>query len=353
MNVRRELSRREPSLRNLMLREWQTRGPGVASRDNLCMTSVSSGPPWAGGRYRARRPVVTLLLVLGSVATLLGSFAWWLDRQALSPSGWQRTSSQLIASPRIRRGVATFAVSELFAQTHVASTLRAALGPAVAEPALQALQSLGRQLATSILATRSAAVVWNTANRQAHRELLAILDHGGQHGEVALNLTPLLLDLVRALQRSAPLQGLPATSRSQLFALGSPRAGALPILSAEQVDKARTAVNVLRGLSVALAIAAIALLGGAVGLAGGWRAGALAWAGICLIAAAALIFAARLVVAPALAGALVSSSAYRPAARAAWSISTTELRATAVSILAVGGALLLVGLVARATRRRA
>jgi hypothetical protein len=296
-----------------------------------------------------------LLLVLGSIATFAGSFAWWLDRQALSPSGWQTTSSQLIGDRHVRSAVGTFAVDELFRQTGASRLLHSALPSAAADALDGRLRALGRQLAFEILSSRQARAVWNAANRQAHRDLLRILDTGGRRGEIALNLTPLLRQLVRALDDSAPLQQFPASDREQLFALSGSAPGQLPILSARQVDHARAAVNLLRGLSIGLAIAAVVFLAGAVALAHGWRARALMLVGVCLILVGVVVFAVRSVLAPALADALVSSSTYRPAARAAWAISTTELRTTAIAIAAIGAAGILLGAGARgatATARR-
>jgi hypothetical protein len=294
------------------------------------------------GRRRPRRGLVVVLLVLGSTAALGGSFALWLDRQALSPSGWQTTSSQLIANPRIRQGVGTFAVSELFARTNVAAALHSALPPAIADPALRTLRSLGLRLAAGILATRQARSTWNAANRQAHRDLLGILDHGGRRGEVALNLTPLLADLIRALDASAPVKAIPGSG--QLFSLGSSQAGSIPILRADQVEKARTLVNAIRGLSVALLVAAAVLLLAAVGSARGWRSIAVRRVGYCLLVVGAAVLVARALFAPALADALVSGSTYRAAADATWTIATTELRDTAIIILVCGAFLILAGL---------
>ncbi len=314
------------------------------------MASGASRRDRAGGRRRPRRSLVTVLLVLASVAALVGSFAVWLDRQALSPAGWQTTSSQLIASPQVRRGVGTFAVSELFAQTHVAGTLRSALPAAVAEPILRTLRSLGLRLAAGILASRPARDVWNAANRQAHRDLLAILDRGGHRGEVSLDLSSLFADLIRALERSAPVRAVPGGG--QLFTQVSPHAGQLPILSADQVGKARAAVNAVRGLSVVLTLAAIVLFAVAVASARGWRTVALRRAGYCLLAVGAIVLVARRVLAPALADALVSAPAYRQAADATWTISTTELRNVAVAILAGGGVLVIAGLATGALSSR-
>jgi hypothetical protein len=306
----------------------------------------------ADGRRRSRRALVTLLLVLGSATALAGCFALWLDRQALSPSGWQTTSSQLIANPQIRRTLGTFAVDELLRQTNAAKELRALLPAAIADPLLDRLRSLGLRLAGGILATRPARVVWNAANRQAHRDLLRILERGGTRGEVTLNLEPLLADLVRALHADPLVQALPGGGK-QLFALGSPNAAAIPILSAHQVDKARAVVNAIRGLSILLTAAAVGLFGVAVAIARGWRVAAVRRVGICLTLVGALVLVLRAVIAPQLANALVADATYRPAARAAWTISTTELRDMAIGMIVVGALLLAVGLAGGAAGRRA
>lgn len=324
---------------------------GRGARDNPCMASGANTRDRAGGRRRPRRGLVTVLLVLGSAAALAGSFALWLDRQALSPSGWQTTSSQLIASPQIRRTLGTFAVDELLRQTNAAEQLHALLPASVADPLLDRLRALGLRLAAGILTARPARVVWNAANRQAHRDLLRILERGGTRGEVTLNLEPLLVELVRALHADPLVQALPGGGK-QLFTLGSPGAGAIPILSADQVDKARAVVNAIRGLSILLTAAAFGLFGVAVTIARGWRAAAVRRVGICLTLVGTLVLVLRAVIAPQLADALVASSTYRPAARAAWTISTTELRDLAIGMIVVGGLLFAAGLAGGAAGRR-
>jgi hypothetical protein len=301
-------------------------------------------------RPRRRRGLVTLLLVAGIIAALGCSVAVWLNRQAISNQGWAQTSPHLLADAHIRAAVGTFAVDELFQRTHVASALHSLLPAGLADAALSRLRSLGRHLAAGILASRPARAVWNTANRQAHRQLLEILDHGGRGREVSLDLTPLLSDLVRALENSAPVKAIP--SSGQLFTLGSPHTGQIPLLTSDQVEQARGAVNAVRGASIVLALAAIALFAAAVAAAGGWRSVALACVGWCLIAVGALVLVARFVLAPLLADGLAASSTYRPAVKATWTIATTELRTGAVATLIGGGILLIVGLTSRALTAR-
>lgn len=295
-------------------------------------------------RHRAR-PLVALLLILGSAAAFVGSFAVWLDRQALSDAGWTRTSSDLIANRTIRSAIADDAVQELLAAARVPQTLRSVLPDPVAAQALETLRGLGRRLASGILASRTARAVWRTANRQAHRELMAILDRRHHtNARVSLNLTPLLGDLVTALDASAPVRALPGGGQ-RLLHVGSPRAGELPVLRADQVRPARAAVNAVQGLSVALPLAAVVLFAMAVAIAGGWRSIATRRAGYCLLAVGAVVLVARRLLAPALADALVASSADRRAADAAWMISTSELRDVAVAILIAGAVCVALGMV--------
>lgn len=287
------------------------------------------------------------------MAAFAGSGAVWLDRQALSDAGWARTSSHLIANRQIRDAVGGYAVRELFTAAHVPGTVRSLLPEPIAAQALTTLRGRGRGLAASILASAPARTVWVTANHQAHHELMAILDRpAAGDARVSLNLTPLLGDLVKALYASAPVQALPGGQ--QLFDVGSASAGELPVLRGDQVRRARAVVNAVRGLSVVLSVAAAALLAAAVAVAAGWRRVVLRRAGYCLIAVGALVLALRWLGGLVLADTLVAASAasVRPAARAAWTIATSDLRDTAVAVLIAGAVCVGLGVLSRAGSRR-
>lgn len=289
------------------------------------------------------------------MAAFAGSFAVWLDRQALSDAGWARTSSHLIANQQIRDALGDYAVRELLTAAHVPGTVRSLLPEPIAAQVLTTLRGLGRRLAASILASAPARTVWGRANRQAHHELMAILDRrAAGNVRVSLNLTPLLGDLVKALYASAPVQALP--DGQQLFDVGSAGAGELPVLRGDQVRRVRAVVNAVRGLSVVLSVAAAALFAAAVAVAAGWRRVVLRRAGYCLIAVGALVLVLRWLGGPALADTLVaaSSASTQAAVRAAWTIATSELRDTAVAVLLAGAVCVGLGLLWSAgTRRRA
>jgi hypothetical protein len=311
------------------------------------MPPVSSRPAKGRPRPRRRGGLVALLLIAASVAAFAGSYAIWLNRQALSADGWARTSPHLIANAPIRTAIGAFAVQELFRLTHAETALRSVLPQPQVGPTSRRLRALGRRLAAGILRSRSSRGVWQTANRQANRQLRAILNHHSR-ATVSLDLDPLFQRLVRALEASSQVRALPGADR--LFAI-APGAGRLPVLPAGDVNRARATVNAVRGLSIILTIAAIALFAAAVAAAGGWRPGAVACVGWCVAVVGGLILLSRALVAPALADALVpasSPSTVRPAARAAWLISTSDLRSTAVATVIAGGVLVIAGLAARA-----
>jgi hypothetical protein len=306
--------------------------PRDRSADNLWMAVLSPGGRGLGA----------LLLVFGLLCSLVGSVGWWLNHEILSPSGWRSTSPALLADGDVRGAVGRFAVDELFGKTDVEKTLDSLLPTPTAGRLLSQLRARGLDLAGEILTSPRARAVWETANAQAHHELLSILDHG-RSGNVALDLTPLLRELTRELLDSVPASLVPTAERHQLFGLSGSHPGNLPIFGARQVRQARPAVQTLRGLTLALGTAAVALFCAAILAAREWRARALVGVGACLIAAGALLFLTRELLVPVLAHGLVHNNTFRSGVQAAWLISTTELRTTGMWLSILGVAAVLLG----------
>lgn len=311
------------------------------------MRNMSSRPRRAWANPRRHRPLVALLLVLGALAALGASGAVWIDRQALDTANWADTSSRLIVNPRIRRAVAGYAVRSAFSAAGIDRALRQALPAPLATAAEARVRGLAQRVAARLLAGGAARRAWRMANRQAQRQLLAILARRGRPGEaVTLNLAPLLHDLLRAVAGNAIVQALPGGGR--LLGAVPAGSGRLVVLRGDQVRRARGAVDAVRALAVALPVAAVVLLTLAVAAARGWRRIALRRAGYGLIAVGVIVVAARALLAGPLADALVSSGTDRAAARAAWMIATAELRDTAVIVGACGVAAVAVGWLASA-----
>jgi hypothetical protein len=293
-------------------------------------------------RPRGHGGLMTLFLLLALLLTLGAAVAIWLDRQALSNRGWTDTSADLLESPQIRTAVAEQIVAQLFAQGNVNRELSSALGP-LAGPAEHQLHSLGTRLAVATLATKPVRHAWRVANSQAHRQLVADIEHNRDR-DVYLELTPIVNQVLDAWRASHTIQSLPSVVR-QLLDIKVGDAGRVRVLRADQVRRVRVAVNTIRNLVLVLSLLAAICLVLAVTVATGQRLRAIAYVGVCLAICGGILLAVRALIAPALADSLVPASepANRAAVRAAWLLGTTQLRTEAIIALVVGGVLLIGG----------
>lgn len=310
---------------------------------------MSSGSRQARLR-RHHRGAVAAALSVATLVTLIGSRAVWIDRQVVDPEQWSQTSDRLLANRQVRVAIGSYAVDQLFVKAKLDGFLRDVLPGPLVGPTDAQLRQLGRGLAAGILGSRVARVIWDEATRHSQAQLLAILSRSGSATRpaepVTLNLEPLLTDLVQALLGNDVVRALPGAGRP-IFATGSVSGGQLVILRADQVRKWRGIVEAVRGLSVVLPLAAIALSAAAVALARGWRRLALARVGLCLAGVGVVLLVGRRLLAAVVANSLVSASSARRAVRAAWMISTTELRGAAEAALILGIVVLAITLVMR------
>jgi hypothetical protein len=296
----------------------------------------------ATDRPRRHGALMTVLLVLALVLTLGAAVAIWLDRQALSNRGWTDTSADLLKNPQIRTAVADELVVQLFARANVDHELSSALGP-LAPAAEHQLRSLATRLAVTTLQTKPVQRAWRVANSQAHRQLVADIEHH-RDVDVYLQLTPIVNRLLDALRASQPIQALPSVVRD-LLSVQVGEAGKIRILRADQVRTVRVAVNAIRNLVLVLSLLAGICFVLAIAVATGQRLRAVAYVGVCLAICGGLLLAARALIGPALADQLVPASApaNRAAVRATWLIGSSQLRTAAIIALIAGGVLLIGG----------
>ena len=195
-------------------------------------------------RRRSRRGLVTLLLVAGTIAALGCSVA-----AVAEPSGGEQPAA---GRRRARTCSPTATSARPSAPSPSTSCSRRRMWrarctrccpPRLADPALSRLRSLGRHL----------------AGRDPGQPAGASgVEHGQPPGppsaagdprprrraarEVSLDLTPLLTDLIRALEASAPVKAIPGSEHSAVH-VAHRHAGQIPLLTADQVEQARGAVN--------------------------------------------------------------------------------------------------------------
>ena len=292
-------------------------------------------------RPRRHGVLMTVLLVFALLLTLGAATAIWLDRQALSNRGWTDTSSGLIENQRIRAAVADKIVDQLFRRGNVDHQLSSALGP-LAGPTESQLRSLGTRLAVITLETKPVENAWRVANSQAHRQLVADIEHNRDQG-VYLQLTPIVNQVLDAWRASKQIQALPSVVR-QLLDIRVGNAGRIRILRANQVRPVRLAVNAIRNLVLVLSLLAGICFVLAILVATGRRLRAIAYVGVYLTVCGGLLLAARALIGPVLADSLVPASApaNRAAVRATWQVGSTQLQSAAI-IARIAGGILLIG----------
>lgn len=287
---------------------------------------------------RRHRVLVSTLLVAGTLVAFLTVFSVWVNRQALNTDNWTNTSTKLLENKQIDEQLATFMVSQLYANVDVEAELAKALPPqakALAGPAAGGLRQLAQQVAERALAAPRFQALWAEANRVAHETLLKILDGGGSfastgEGEVTLHLGTLVSEVGKQA-------GLP----SALLEKVPPEAGNLTVLRSEQISTAQKVAKVVRRLPVVLFVLLALLWGGAIYLARDRRRQALRSVGFGFAVAGILALLFRAVAGDAITGSLASTAAVEPAAEAAWEIATSLLVTVAWSAIAFGVLLVL------------
>jgi hypothetical protein len=293
--------------------------------------------------HRSHRAPANLLLLVATLATIAAAGARFLDTQVLRPQPWAQTSGRLIADPAVRRAVSAFAVRHALAG--VDARLSHVLPVPVATVAEGELRRAAGGASDSVLSSGGGRRAWRDANREAVSGLVAAVDHPRPGETVSLQLAPLLDDIVSGVAQDPVVRAIPGSS-SVLSAV-PPAAGRLVILTPAQVRAARIGVRVVRILSWALPLGALALFGLAIALARGWRAVALSRIGYSLLIAGGVLLGLRAGLRFPLASAVGHSGADRAAVRAAWLIATVTLRSEAIGLLVAGAVLAVVSWLAR------
>lgn len=271
----------------------------------------------SGPRPRSERRggqlLAPLLLTIGSVVTALAILAGWAQWQLLDSGAWRSTSGDLLEREEIRERVADYLVREV----RVAS---GSSGTPEVEGRLEI--AVARELGSA----RSKRA-WRAATTEAHRELVRLIeDDRATRGDIVV------LDL-RSLTRSV--------AREIAVPLGPepPGVGQVTIVAGDQVRGAREGADALQRTAALLLIAAPLILLLGMLAARGWRARAVAGAGVAVAAAGAFVLLARALVGAHVVEVLTSARTDRDAAAAAWSAGTSQLAWIATAAI-VGGLLL-------------
>jgi hypothetical protein len=294
-----------------------------------------------------RRTLCFVLIGIASVLAFVAVFALWANRQLLDTENWTDTSSELLENDAIRGQTALFLVDQLYANVDVQARLAEALPPRVkplAGPAAGGLKDLAVRGADTLLARPRPQAAWEEANRRAHKRLMDIVEGGGD--VVSTEGGAVTLDLKALLGQTADRVGVGGRAEERI----PEDAAQITIMQSDQLGLAQDVVRVMRAAAPILVGLALALYALAIGLAAGWRRKALRAAGFGLLLAGAAALVTRKFAGDEVVGALATTEAVRPAAEAAWSISTSLLVEAASAAIAYGAVMVAAAWLAGPTR---
>lgn len=288
---------------------------------------MTAATPGRGGHPRW----VAVLLVLGTIFTLLATFSIWANRQALNTDNWVSTSSRILADKQVDERLSDY-LAEQFTGDELKAKLEEKLperlqplGAAIAT----GLHQLAPQIAERALQSPKVQALWADANRVAHERLLEVLNGGGstvstENGEVTLDLGHLVEDVGKEIGVGGGIaERLP------------PDAGRLVILKSNQLSAAQKGAHLVRELPIVLTALALLCFVGAVWLSGRRRR-ALRTVGLCFVFVGVLVLLLRTVGGNVLVGAVVANPSAKPAVHAVWGIGTSLLKTIATSTIAFG-----------------
>jgi hypothetical protein len=287
---------------------------------------------------RTHPTAVWILVVVGAVLIAVASLAVWARTAALDTNRWTDQSGQLLESQNVRTALATNIVDQIFADGSVAVRLHDQLPPnlkPLAAPIASGLQQGAYRVVAVALTRPRVQALWRTANRQAHQELVAVME--GRSKQVKLQGDEVVLDLGALVGTMALRLGLPAAAADRIEARAKP----VVLVKAKQLSLAQHLYRALKWASFVLGLLGFALWGFAIYLAHGRRRLIVRRISTSLVVVGVALLALRSIVGNSAIDSLVASQTLRPAAHDGWEIFTASLR----DIAWIGVALGVAGLV--------
>lgn len=267
-----------------------------------------------------------LLTVLAALALPAAVLAVWVGGVVGDTDRWVATVSPLADEPAVQREVE----DRLVRQTTRA--VDEGLGAAVAA----ALEPVLRPAARTVVEGPAFPRAWEAAHRDAHGDLLAILEDrpdAPRDGRISVGLDGVVRPVVEQLAADAPLPIDPGALPSV--------PGSFAIAEVADVDAARTAYVVLDRLRVVLPLVWLALAGLAL-LVG--RARALRGLGVGALAGAVVVLGVAFGIPYVFAGGVPEADV--ELARAVADVVTRDLRTAGLMMAAAGLAAVVVGALA-------
>jgi hypothetical protein len=253
------------------------------------MTETASPIVSAAGPTRRRRlrPIAAVVLgILACIALVASTTMLWVHQVALNTDRWVALSASVARQPAVIASISEGVSRQVVIALDVEGRLATALpdnAKLLAGPITGSVQARLRESLADLFSSPGFQNAWEQANRFAHQQLLTILRSDStiltlENGVVTLNVFPLVGAAIASLQAEGIIPAnislpdlsastAPETTRAALqSALGVSLPadfGTVPLVRAERLEAARTAVRVFDLLVIVGIVVTVLLFVGA------------------------------------------------------------------------------------------
>ncbi len=295
--------------------------------------------PSPHGRFRWRRWLSPVCIVLATIIFFVSALAIWIDFSVLDSEEFSDTATEILADPQVQPVLAEYLVGQIFSSVDVGASLEESLPAPVNRlvgPLRTSLEEVAVRATTRLLASEEFQTLFGTAVQAASEQFVTVVQGDADaiatvDGKVVLNLQPLA-------QRIFERLGLNTETLTRLpVGLGQ-----VVVMEETQLTAVQKLVNALQAIAKWFWVFALLLYGVGVWLARGRRREAVrgvafGWlvVGLGLLAITRL-GGARLV------ETLVAVPENQGAAQSVWNILTANLKDTG-RVISIIGLIILVG----------
>ena len=235
-----------------------------------------------------RRTIAAILAVLSGLFVTLGVTGVWLHKTTYQTDEWVSTVGPLARDARIQAALAVWATQQITQAVDtekIFTELLPSKAQPLAAPLSTAVDSFISQAALKFFQSDAFVNIWTVANRNAHADIIKVLQGKGavsiKDGRVQLNLLPVVDEVLQKVndstngrfssQITSVTDLTPDQARAKLSqALGRPLPadfGTITVFEKQQLSTVQKAVQLFNQLVYALVIAAIVLIAAAFAVA--------------------------------------------------------------------------------------
>jgi hypothetical protein len=295
--------------------------------------------PGPHGRFRWRRWVSPVLIVVATIVLFVSVMAVWIDYSVLDSEEFSDTVTEVIADPQVQPILANYLVDQIFSSVDYRATLEEAL-PAplnrLVGPVRSALEEVAVRAATRLLASQEFQTLFGEAVRLANQQFVTVVE--GDAAAIETIDGKVILDLQPMTQRLFERLGLSTETLTRL-PVG---AGQIVIMDESKLTAVQKLVDTLQAVAKWFWAIALVLYALAVWMARGRRREALRGVAFSFLVVGLGLLAIVRLGGPRLVETLVAVPENQGAAQSVWNILTANLKDSG-RVLALIGLFMLAG----------